>query len=1080
MVVPSWMDRSALLWDPTLLAEVQPPCIYWEPQEWHSHSHSHSHTATTATSHDTAATPSCVSYRGLLTTAAVVVRHLRRDLEKHLVDIDKISSTGIPVVVSIPEGPWLPLAVLVVHALNRPFGTTTSTTSTGSSHAILVPLEPSEAMERNRRILQDIQPRLLLCVARDEPDPSQDIERLTALVDSVVTDNGDALSNSCQVLNFAKYVTEALTGQEISSFSFLDDFASSMEGAAAAAASSWTIQDWVAEAANVLTLTGAKSTGDAKANTPRISHIVYTSGTTGRPKGCVSSIQSLTQYLQVKNKVHDIQSTSTVLLASALSFDPCLSDVLATFQARAALALAPRSRLVDRLPTILQRLSVTHVLCTPTLWGVVNVAPASLPALQVVALGGEPIPNLIQRRWARTDADDRGCRLLATYGVTEACVYQTAGEIMSGDESTAGTMGQYVGKAFRGMNVRICQEGNQTSLLNVDPGDIGEVVLSGAQLDVFTGYWKRPELAFKFVAEENENGVVQYHYRTGDRGMLDSTHGTLRILGRIGAEEGMIKINGVRIELSEIEAAVVDDYDTSRSAALSAPSVVVESCMVKVLQGRDESSTRSEVHAYCVMSEKALSELELPSKNHIPKSGLLVSGGILLTLLRARCTRSLNAACVPNAFILLPNLPLSPTGKRDRRSLPPLSGCTPIERDGEQPTPLRDYSPLGKCLAEILSESLNLQKLQQEMLTTAVTLDMLGGDSLAATRVVRAIYAWHHQVDNTRYLGGEYGKFDGLFDVVHLLRAKNLGEYVDMLERHGVGTHDSMRIAANTEGPADENDNIETRAKEKPRSALYDALVQAITQGKSTIAIALLYAGADPNYGDHGSRLGKVSGGFYHRKFAFHSSPLHLACKQGDDRLVQHLLARGAKYKSPDAGGLYPLHLAASSMDGLPDEEGRRLRCVQYLLDAGALLVMKDGNQQTVLHAAARSGHSSVLRHAMMTWKQTGTEKLKRAWDQPYIDWMDRWYRTPVHWAILNGRIEALRTVLELGCNPAPFKPKASKKTSAAMEYPMELCDRLYPRDGSDEQKREMGNAIRELLQEAISKPLIADARIQS
>jgi acyl-coenzyme A synthetase/AMP-(fatty) acid ligase len=95
----------------------------------------------------------------------------------------------------------------------------------------------------------------------------------------------------------------------------------------------------------------------------RISHIVYTSGTTGIPKGCISSIRSLEHYIRSKNEAHAIFHEAVVLLASALSFDPCLSDILATFSAHAALAIAPRDNVRNSLPNVLRSLDVTHCLC---------------------------------------------------------------------------------------------------------------------------------------------------------------------------------------------------------------------------------------------------------------------------------------------------------------------------------------------------------------------------------------------------------------------------------------------------------------------------------------------------------------------------------------------------------------------------------------------------------------------------------------------------------------------------------------------------------------------------------------------
>lgn len=56
------------------------------------------------------------------------------------------------------------------------------------------------------------------------------------------------------------------------------------------------------------------------------------------------------------------------------------------------------------------------------------------------------------------------------------------------------------------------------------------------------------------------------------------------------------------------------------------------------------------------------------------------------------------------------------------------------------------------------------------------------------------------------------------------------------------------------------------------------------------------------------------------------------------------------------------------------------------------------------------------------------------------------WFRSPVHWAVLHGKVGALQILLEHGCTPVPPKPKGNseKRTSGAIEYPREMCDRIY------------------------------------
>lgn len=92
--------------------------------------------------------------------------------------------------------------------------------------------------------------------------------------------------------------------------------------------------------------------------------------------------------------------------------------------------------------------------------------------------------------------------------------------------------------------------------------------------------------------------------------------------------------------------------------------------------------------------------------------------------------------------------------------------------------------------------------------------------------------------------------------------------------------------------------------------------------------------------------------------------------------------------------------------------------------DARAPLAAKDLNQQTVLHFAARSGRADTMALLLQRWCADAdvTSQGSRVYGGP-LDWRDRWHRTPVHWAVLNGHAEALRALL--AARAAPVPPKA-------------------------------------------------------
>ena len=988
------------------------------------------------------------------------------------------------------------------------------------SFAIL-PLEPTEGVERLKHMIRDTRPYMVLTAS------SKDRSRLDEIVADVAAEHAGkpfAPFLAPRMVDLVDHVRDVLKSD-----SFANDVVmkkknlDSMLGLSAPESLGF--------------LCGghhSSKTGEPYPNT--ISHIVYTSGTTGVPKGCVSSTHVLNHYLNMKNNVHGISSSSTVLLASSLSFDPCLSDILATFSCYATLALAPRQVLNSSLlgPT-LRSLRVTHILCTPTLWGahmaIEDVGATNrLPHLQVVALGGEPIPRRVQRIWARHrdtksgSKESNGPRLLATYGVTEACVYQTAGEIFrEEDDGSTKSPGQDVGLPFPGLGIRVDRENEESfSLVDVhEKSGVGEVILHGQQLDDISSYLNQKTLSQQKYIRHNGN----VHYRTGDRGYIDRKSGKLYILGRIQGETGMVKINGVRVELGEIEQSLIDTE--SDAVVVDSMALVENDCCDSI------TCTVVKLVAYVVLCHQCLREMSL--EESIPPNGVVCAGPLLI-LLRQRCRRSCRV--IPNTFVILPRIPLSPTGKRDQKGSPLVSTAVSLESllvHGSASTSktgailLKEYGKCGALVAEQIVDCLNLHVSQQSsMLTTQATFDMLGGDSLAATRVVRALYSRFYGIDNSRLLGGAHGILDdGRFSAVHLIRATNLGSYVDFLDSQTGGVfgggadkclHNENEDTNNTDAgnalTAEQRNDVIQGWNENAHVILDEALLEASTCGHARIASALLEVGADPNIGVADSRkfrLGKTSSRV-ERKQVFASSPLHHACFRGCPDLVRALLCKGAKTNSPDASGAFPLHLAASgggrgmatTISGLDDahaediavdKEGssngddedcynRRWECVRLLLDEAHLpLTMRDGNQHTIFHSAARAGQDLVLRRIVQRLKdeeQNRQEQQKQkqhgsstsSSSNSVLNWRDRWSRTAVHWAVLNGHLSSLRILLEAGCLADPPMPNRSKSTSAALERPLDLCERLYDTAEdccSNGKNREMGMAMKRLLQEYIT-----------
>lgn len=1076
------------------------------------------------------------------------------------------------IAICIPEGPYLSIAVLAVHALNATVFSLKDTSNQISSskthhehqqdehlpfNTIMMPLDPEEGKERMKHIILDAKPDIILCIK------GKGMERIEQIISSMQQMNPEKATANIEkvekeyfpivtLLDFKDVIDEAASffekdgntnGSDVSFFQSMIDvrvLLSRFQPNPIDVNQSYQLSKNI------------------------ISHIVYTSGTTGMPKGCISSLASLMNYIPAKNIAHGItledkklvpahhpsNNKSTynfkekkIFLASALSFDPCFSDILATFYATATLVISTRLQIQLNLKNILYDLHVTHILCTPTLWSTIQIStslssstlsPGSkqLPQLEVVALGGEPIPKRILSLWARrrirslkideeksyqvemnripNESEISGTmRLLATYGVTEACVYQTAGEVFydiynNVKSHKAEIPGQNVGFPLEGCFIQIWKEGelcsrpefhsspeaainvkvdlrSQASEQGLFCPKVGEVVIFGEQVDNLSGYLNKSNLTHdKFVCdrEDSKNINTRFFYKTGDRGYIHPRNGHLHILGRIGGDS-MIKINGIRVEIGEIEAGLTDDIIDSLSLPEALNDVSVVTSVVVTFESI-ENDKEKQLIAYIVLSKKCQKEIGVTfdlKRSHLNDKhsenfidGILCPPGPLLTFLRARCSNRIRKGCTPSFFVLISETPITSTGKCNRKVLPPLKFCQNLlqitsiyEGNGHflsrnEPTLLQDFGGAGKAVATEIIDCLNLLKCQKSMITTRANLASLGGDSLSATLVTRALYAAHHGILNSRHLGGSKGVLEGPFNVVNLLRATTLGEYVNFLDSHGVCQRkDDHNL--NKCMPKENKIQRMTSAQNlneitNEDDILFETLLESTTMGLTSVALGLLTMGINPNHKDHGCRMGKISDRNERRK-CFFSNPLHLACLNGNATLVEALIFYGCKSNSPDANGSFPIHLACSGTskkgskhaDSVIGQDLQRTLCVKLLLSSGKIpITMKDASKQTILHTAARSGYCNLLQFIMKAWNDDNEIRAFKAWGTKF-DWQDRWFRTPVHWAVLNGNVKALEILIKGGCSANPMKPReavSSRSTSAAIESPLEICERLY------------------------------------
>ncbi|MEV5046065.1 amino acid adenylation domain-containing protein [Streptomyces griseoincarnatus] len=400
-----------------------------------------------------------------------------------------------------------------------------------------------------------------------------------------------------------------------------------------------------------------------------VAYVLYTSGSTGTPKGVVIEHHALTTFLQWLGGDFGLGPGDRLLQHMALIFDFAVGEIFTTLTTGAALVFVPES---DRLSPkavgdLLAAEEITFLCGPPAMLGRVDAGP--YPALRGLVVGGEAFPADLVNRWNLP-----GRRFINGYGPTEAAI----GCIFYECEHRVWQEQPPIGRAMPGRWAYVVDR----DLNLLPPGIPGEVVVGGQGLA--RGYLNRPELTDeKFVADPYHPGERLYH--TGDLGVW-TEDGQIVFLGRIDTQ---VKLNGLRIELEEIESV------------LTGCSGVAEACVAL----REDTPGNKRLVAYLVPEGAGPDDEEL----------------------RAYLADRLPTYMIPHQFLRLDELPLTPVGKVDRTRLP-APGAQHAE-DGPASRPPRTAAE--RRMAEVFAEVLGVPSVSAED-----TFFDLGGNSLQAARVL--------------------------------------------------------------------------------------------------------------------------------------------------------------------------------------------------------------------------------------------------------------------------------------------------------------------------------------------------------
>ncbi len=280
-----------------------------------------------------------------------------------------------------------------------------------------------------------------------------------------------------------------------------------------------------------------------------LAYIMFTSGSTGQPKGVAVAHGGVHNFLHAMSKRPGFSHRDRLLALTSLSFDISVLELFLPLLTGGSLAIVPKhvAQSGRRIAEALDTFSPTVMQATPTTWGMLVrggwQGHRGLKAL----IGGEALqPALAAELLPRVS------ELWNMYGPTETTVWSTCTRVHDVEAIT-------IGIPIAATTVMVVDPHGQP----VAAGESGELAIGG--VGVALGYVNRlDETAQRFVTQTNANGKSERMYRTGDRVHMRSD-GELVFHGRV---DGQVKLRGHRIELTEIEAVLTQHQSVAQTAVV--------------------------------------------------------------------------------------------------------------------------------------------------------------------------------------------------------------------------------------------------------------------------------------------------------------------------------------------------------------------------------------------------------------------------------------------------------------------------------------------------------------------------------
>lgn len=450
-----------------------------------------------------------------------------------------------------------------------------------------------------------------------------------------------------------------------------------------------------------------------------IVYVVFTSGSTGIPKGVVIEHRSFATSVLSMARARQINTTTRTLQFSSYTFDVTFMEHLATFIAGGCLCIPSLSTRDNDLAQTAREFQVNLMAITPSVAALLR--PQEIPTLRVLVLGGEAMTPELLATW--TDS----VMLINGYGPAECCV-----EFCSNDKMTKKSNPRNIGSSHTGF-AWVVKPDNHDKLAPIHT--VGELVIESPT--IARGYLRdKAKTAASFIWNPRwiehfpSSSRARRFYKTGDLVKYEPD-GSLVYVGR---KDTQVKLRGQRVELGEVEYHLRSSFPEAQRV------------MAEVITPQDETRPPAlmafvEVPGICnPVQSPSISIFAAPS--HGFRS--------LVQRAEPQLREKLTTAMVPSIFLPVHSIPLMPSGKIDRRNLQNYASLltrkeiisyTAAEKHRRPPSTAAEQLICSLC-AQVL-------KVPVEEVGMDDSFFELGGDSISAIRLVGAAREAHHQLQVT-------------------------------------------------------------------------------------------------------------------------------------------------------------------------------------------------------------------------------------------------------------------------------------------------------------------------------------------